>query len=194
MKETDIVFGGEKKLKKAIDEVMKIFKPEAISISATCPVGLIGDDIEAVAREAEKEYGIKVIPSSCEGYRGVSQSAGHHIASNALMENLIGTEELENPTPFDINIFGEYNIGGDLWEIKPILEKIGYRIVSTLPETVHSIKLHRPTGQSSVSCSATVPSTTRTDDGRKIRSSLAEGQLRRHERYRKIPPENGRVL
>jgi nitrogenase molybdenum-iron protein alpha chain len=47
------------------------------------------------------------------------------------MEHLIGTEELENPTPFDINIFGEYNIGGDLWEIKPILEKIGYRIVST---------------------------------------------------------------
>ena len=131
MKETDIVFGGEKKLKKAIDEVVKIFKPEAISISATCPVGLIGDDIEAVAREAEKEYGIKVIPSRCEGYRGVSQSAGHHIASNVLMEHLIGTEELENPTPFDINIFGEYNIGGDLWEIKPILEKIGYRIVST---------------------------------------------------------------
>jgi nitrogenase molybdenum-iron protein alpha chain len=55
MKETDIVFGGEKKLKKSIDEIMKIFKPEAISISATCPVGLIGDDIEAVAREAEKE-------------------------------------------------------------------------------------------------------------------------------------------
>ncbi len=131
MKETDIVFGGEKKLKKAIDEVVKIFKPEAISISATCPVGLIGDDIEAVAREAEKEHGIKVIPSRCEGYRGVSQSAGHHIASNVLMEHLIGTEELENPTPFDINIFGEYNIGGDLWEIKPILEKIGYRIVST---------------------------------------------------------------
>jgi len=131
MKETDIVFGGEKKLKKAIDEVVKIFKPEAISISATCPVGLIGDDIEAIAREAEKEHGIKVIPSRCEGYRGVSQSAGHHIASNVLMEHLIGTEELENPTPFDINIFGEYNIGGDLWEFKPILEEIGYRIVST---------------------------------------------------------------
>ncbi len=132
MKETDIVFGGEKKLKQAIDEVVRIFKPEAITVSATCPVGLIGDDIEAVSREAEKEHGIKIVPSRCEGYRGVSQSAGHHIASNLLMEHLIGTEELENPTPFDINIFGEYNIGGDLWEIQPILEKIGYRIVSSL--------------------------------------------------------------
>lgn len=132
MKETDIVFGGEKKLKQAIDEVVKIFKPAAITVCATCPVGLIGDDIEAVSREAEKEHGIKIVPARCEGYRGVSQSAGHHIASNSLMEHLIGTEELENPTPFDINIFGEYNIGGDLWEIQPILEKIGYRIVSSL--------------------------------------------------------------
>lgn len=41
MKETDIVFGGEKKAqKKAIDEVVKIFHPEAITICATCPVGL----------------------------------------------------------------------------------------------------------------------------------------------------------
>jgi nitrogenase molybdenum-iron protein alpha chain len=130
MKETDIVFGGEKKLKKTIDEVVKIFKPEAITVSATCPVGLIGDDIESVSRQAEKEYGIKVVPSRCEGYKGVSQSAGHHIASNLLMEHLIGTEEIKDPTPFDINVFGEYNIGGDFWQVKPILEKIGYRIVS----------------------------------------------------------------
>lgn len=131
MSESDVVFGGEKKLKNAIDEVMKIFSPEAIGVFASCPVGLIGDDIEAVSRDAEKVHGIKVIPTRCEGYRGVSQSAGHHIASNALMEHLIGTEELQDPTPFDINIFGEYNIGGDLWEIQPLLEKIGYRIVAT---------------------------------------------------------------
>ncbi|WP_406655552.1 nitrogenase molybdenum-iron protein alpha chain [Methanolobus sp. ZRKC2] len=131
MVETDIVFGGEKKLKAAIDDAVRIFKPGAISVCATCPVGLIGDDIEAVATEAEAEHGVKVMSLRCEGYRGVSQSAGHHIASNVLMEHLIGTEELENPTPFDINIFGEYNIGGDLWEIRPLFEKIGYRMVSS---------------------------------------------------------------
>ena len=48
------------------------------------------------------------------------------------MEHLIGTEDIKSPTPFDINVFGEYNIGGDLWEVKPIFEKIGYRIVSSL--------------------------------------------------------------
>ena len=124
MQETDVVFGGEKKLKQAIDEVVKIFNPGAICIFATCPVGLIGDDIDAVALEAGKEHGITVMAARCEGYRGVSQSSGHHIANNIIMEHLVGTEELKDPTPFDINIFGEYNIGGDLWEIKPLFEKL----------------------------------------------------------------------
>jgi len=131
MKETDIVFGGEKKLMQAIREVKEIFDPPAIAISATCPVGLIGDDIASVAKQAEEELGITVLSASCEGYKGVSQSAGHHIACNSLMKSIIGTEELEEPGPYDINIFGEYNIGGDLWGVQPLLEKIGYRIVST---------------------------------------------------------------
>lgn len=130
MQEQDIVFGGEKKLRAAIKEAYDIFKPEAIGVYSTCPVGLIGDDVEGIARQMSAELGIKIIPNKCEGYRGISQSAGHHLASNTLMEYLIGTEELENPTPFDINVFGEYNIGGDFWGIQPILEKIGYRIIT----------------------------------------------------------------
>jgi len=99
-----------------------------------------------VCKKATEDLGIKVIPVRCEGYRGVSQSAGHHLASNALMEHLIGTEELEDPGPFDINIFGEYNIGGDYWVIKELLERIGYRIICpfTGDASFHQIaKAHR---------------------------------------------------
>lgn len=130
MQEKDVVFGGEKKLYQAIEEAKAIFNPEVIGIYATCPVGLIGDDIKEVGRRASKELGIKVVACNCEGYKGVSQSAGHHLASNELITDVIGTQELEDPTPYDINIFGEYNIGGDVWVVKPLLEKIGYRIVS----------------------------------------------------------------
>jgi len=45
MQESEIVFGGEKKLAKAIDEAFELFHPKAIAVHATCPVGLIGDDI-----------------------------------------------------------------------------------------------------------------------------------------------------
>ncbi|ETA80519.1 nitrogenase component I subunit alpha [Youngiibacter fragilis] len=125
MQEPDIVFGGEKKLRQAIKEAMEIFNPKAIMICSTCPVGLIGDDVQAVATETEKLYGITCIAFSCEGYKGVSQSAGHHIANNGLMKQVIGTKDTPIENPFTVNILGEYNIGGDGFEQIRILNKCG---------------------------------------------------------------------
>ncbi|MDR2671796.1 MAG: nitrogenase component I subunit alpha [Coriobacteriales bacterium] len=132
MQEGDIVFGGEKKLRTAIDEAMAIFKPETIFICSTCPVGLIGDDIAAIAAEAEEKYGIICTSFSCEGYKGVSQSAGHHIANNQLIKSVIGTGDSVPITKLSINILGEYNIGGDGWEIGRVLGRIGYETVCVL--------------------------------------------------------------
>lgn len=133
MQESDIVFGGEKKLARTIDEVMDVFDPSAITISATCPVGLIGDDIQAVAKRAEEKFGISVTAYNCEGYKGVSQSAGHHIANNGLMEHIIGRGELEESSEdFTINILGEYNIGGDGWVVTNMLEELGYTIQAVM--------------------------------------------------------------
>lgn len=131
MQESDIVFGGEKKLKAAIDEAVAMFGPKAISVSATCPVGLIGDDIHAVAKEKSKEHGVQILAFSCEGYKGVSQSAGHHIANNKLMTDVIGTND-EPVKEYSINLLGEYNIGGDEWEISRVLNKIGYNVITTM--------------------------------------------------------------
>lgn len=133
MRPTDIVFGGEKKLEEGIDEVMQLFNPKCIFICSTCPIGLIGDDVQAVARRVEKKYGIKAIGFSCEGYKGVSQSAGHHIANNGLMRQIIGTGDRKPKEKYSVNILGEYNIGGDGWEQERILKKIGYEVVSVLP-------------------------------------------------------------
>ena len=45
MQDEQIIFGGEKKLKQAVQEAYDLFKPKAIGIFSTCPVGLIGDDV-----------------------------------------------------------------------------------------------------------------------------------------------------
>jgi nitrogenase molybdenum-iron protein alpha chain len=130
MQDHDVIFGGEKKLAQAIREAAQIFKPAAISVHATCPVGLIGDDIHQVAKDMEKETGIPVMAFSCEGYKGVSQSAGHHIANNKLFTSAVG--KVDEPQPeFTINILGEYNIGGDAWEIERVFEKCGIKVLST---------------------------------------------------------------
>ena len=132
MQEDQIIFGGEKKLKQAIKEAYEIFKPKAIAILATCPVGLIGDDIHTVARQMKEELGINVMAFSCEGYKGVSQSAGHHIANNGVFKNIIGLDDQPDVAEFNMNILGEYNIGGDAWEIDALLRKCGIHVTSTL--------------------------------------------------------------
>lgn len=131
MQESDIVFGGTNKLTEAIHEAYEMFHPAAIGVYATCPVGLIGDDILAVAATTSKELGIPVHAFSCEGYKGVSQSAGHHIANNTVMTDIIGKGNKEQKK-FSINVLGEYNIGGDAWEMDRVLEKIGYNVNATL--------------------------------------------------------------
>lgn len=133
MQESDIVFGGEKKLARMIDEVVEIFKPNAISVSATCPVGLIGDDLQAVTKAAQQKHGISITSYNCEGYKGVSQSAGHHIANNVWMDQIVGQGDMEEPpSKYTINILGEYNIGGDSWEVERSLKEIGYTILSVM--------------------------------------------------------------
>jgi nitrogenase molybdenum-iron protein alpha chain len=131
MQDQDIVFGGEKKLKAAIQEAYDLFKPKAISIFSTCPVGLIGDDVHAVAREMKEKLGINIFGFSCEGYKGVSQSAGHHIANNGIFKHVVGENDTIMDAEYKINLLGEYNIGGDGFEIDRILELCGISLVST---------------------------------------------------------------
>ena len=131
MQEENIVFGGEKKLKQAVREAYAHFKPKAIAIFSTCPVGLIGDDVHAAARAMKEELGINVFAFSCEGYRGVSQSAGHHIANNQLFKAVIGLDETEHEEKFKVNLLGEYNIGGDGFVIEELLKRCGIKQVAT---------------------------------------------------------------
>lgn len=132
MQDSNIVFGGEKKLKDAIQEAYDIFKPKAIGVFSTCPVGLIGDDVHAASREMKAKFGdCNVFGFSCEGYKGVSQSAGHHIANNQLFRHVIGNDDTKPTGEYNLNLLGEYNIGGDSFEIDRIFNLCGINIVST---------------------------------------------------------------
>jgi nitrogenase molybdenum-iron protein alpha chain len=132
MQEENIVFGGEKKLKIAIQEAYDLFHPKSIAIFSTCPVGLIGDDVHAASREMKEKFGdCNVFGFSCEGYRGVSQSAGHHIANNGVFKHMVGRNNTPSEGKFKLNLLGEYNIGGDAFEIERIFDKVGITLVSS---------------------------------------------------------------
>jgi nitrogenase molybdenum-iron cofactor biosynthesis protein NifE len=129
LRETDIVFGGAKKLEAAIDELVAKRSPELIFIYATCIVGVIGDDVEAVCREAEKKYSIRVIPVKAPGFSG-TKTLGYRLACDAIMEFI-------HPHAADkkvkgINILGDFNLAGEIWIIKKYFENIGIKVISTI--------------------------------------------------------------
>lgn len=131
--EKDIVYGGDKKLATLLREVKDLFPlAKGISVLSECPVGLIGDDINAVAKTMATELDLPIIPCNCEGFRGVSQSLGHHISNDTIRDYIIETREFaEESTPYDVALIGDYNIGGDVWSVKPLLEECGLNVKAT---------------------------------------------------------------
>jgi len=114
-----------------IDEINSLFPlVNGISVQSECPIGLIGDDIEAVAKKKAKEIEKTIVPVRCEGFRGVSQSLGHHIANDAIRDWVFNKGESEYVGgKYDVNVIGDYNIGGDAWSSRILLEEIGLNVV-----------------------------------------------------------------
>ncbi|MEH2276995.1 MAG: nitrogenase iron-molybdenum cofactor biosynthesis protein NifE [Nostoc sp.] len=129
--ENDIIFGGAKKLYKGILELQRRYKPAAVFVYSTCITALIGDDIEGVCKDATEKTGIPTIPVHCPGFIG-NQNLGNRVAGEAMLLHVIGTAEPDTSTPYDINLIGEYNIAGAIWNVLPLLEKLGIRVLAKI--------------------------------------------------------------
>ncbi|QLE58881.1 nitrogenase component 1 [Nostoc sp. TCL26-01] len=131
MEESDIIFGGAKKLHKAILELSRRYKPAAIFVYSTCVSALIGDDIHGACASAREQTGIPVIPVDSPGFVG-RKNLGIRVASDTLLENVIGTAEPEFTTPLDINLISEYNVTSLVWDVLPLLDKLGIRVLAKI--------------------------------------------------------------
>ena len=65
----------------------------------------------------------------------MSQSLGHHIANDSIRDwvfDKIGRTSRPKfeSTPYDVAIIGDYNIGGDAWSSRILLEEMGLRVIA----------------------------------------------------------------
>ncbi len=129
--ENDVVFGGEKRLYRSINEIIDKYDPPAVFVYQTCVPAMTGDDIEAVCKAAAAKFNKPVIPVISPGFVG-PKNLGNKLAGEAILDHVIGTQEPEYTTPYDINIIGEYNLAGELWQVKPLLDELGIRILACI--------------------------------------------------------------
>ncbi len=130
MQELDVVHGGEKKLHAALCELIDAHQPKAAFVYATCIVGVIGDDVEAVCKRVSLEKGIPVLAVHSEGFKGTKKD-GYKAACDALLQ-LVGTGPIEDISPMSINILGDFNLAGETWMIRKYYERMGVQVVSCI--------------------------------------------------------------
>jgi len=140
LSDIDIIMGhGEKRLLFAVEQIVTNYHPAAIFIYITCIPALHGDDVQAVARVASQRWDLPVIAVDCAGYYG-SKNLGNRLAGEVLVKHVIGTREPSPPTwippgvskVHDIGIIGEWNVGGELWQLLPLLDELGIRVLSII--------------------------------------------------------------
>lgn len=138
LNDMDVITGrGEKRLFKAIGQAVEEHAPAAVFVYNTCVPALQGDDIEAVAKAAAARFGVPVVPVDCAGFYG-NKNLGNRIAGDAAYRHIIGTREPDEVPPeaeiegvrrHDISLVGEWNVGGEFWNVAPLFDELGLRIL-----------------------------------------------------------------
>lgn len=167
MKEIDIIFGGEKKLSNAIEELVGIYHPPVIFVYSTCIVGIIGDDLDSVCKIASKKHNIPVLPVKSEGFKG-NKSDGYKAACDALKQLIKRPRKekaAEKKTGVNpglkkprINILGDFNVAGDVWLVKPLFEQMGIEVIVSMTgdSTAKSISRAAEADLNLVQCSGSM--------------------------------------
>lgn len=106
MNESDTVFGATENLGQVIRETYQRYQPKAIFIGASCVSGVIGEDLESIARELHDELGIPIAAIHCEGFRTKIWASGFDAAFHAILTHIVKKPEKKTNVVNVINFFG----------------------------------------------------------------------------------------
>ena len=128
--QNEVVFGGEKKLATLIEATQKVIDGDLYVVLAGCTAGIVGDDVQQVARDHSLPDH-PVVGVDTAGFRG-NNYKGHEIVVNGIIEQFVGKTEPKVRKGL-VNVFSvvpNQNAfwWGDLEEIKRLLEGIGLEV------------------------------------------------------------------
>jgi nitrogenase molybdenum-iron protein alpha chain len=110
--ESDVISGGEKKLREAVLYADREFRPEAIVVTSTCVPALIGDDVDKILDELQKDVSADLVAVNCEGFKTRLMATAYDAVYNGILKNLskkkIERESLVVPDKLD-DILWNYN-------------------------------------------------------------------------------------
>jgi len=127
IEEKDTVYGASEKLRTAIHEAERRYHPKAIFVQGSCASGIIGEDIESITGEMEKELGYPIIPVYCEGFKSKIWSSGFDAAFHGLLRKII-----KAPQKKQMDLVNIFNFEGSD-QFTGLFKKIGLRVNYLIP-------------------------------------------------------------
>ncbi|MBE3588071.1 MAG: nitrogenase [Thermoanaerobacteraceae bacterium] len=136
LNEKGTIYGGEASLKKGLDNVIRLYRPELVGVITTCLAETIGEDIERITAAYRRERGLEDLPMvtvSTPGYGG-THFEGYFLTLRRIVQSLARKRERHGR----INVIVPNISPADIREIKRILELMGvaYTLLPDFSETL----------------------------------------------------------
>ena len=96
--ESEVINGGEPNLREAILQAEREFRPSAIIIVNSCVPAIIGDDIDSLIEQVQKEVRAKIVPVHCEGFKTKIQATAYDAVYHGILRTLMEPENEEKKT------------------------------------------------------------------------------------------------
>jgi len=141
LNEKQTIYGGEANLRKAIDNVIRVYRPGVIGVLTTCLSETIGEDmgrmVESYVRDSNLK-GVDIIPISTPSYSG-THTEGYWAATRGIIAHYARAVEKHSK----VNVIIPHISTADIREIKRLLELMGISY-TLIPD--YSMTLDRPAG------------------------------------------------
>ena len=138
LKQSQIVYGGERELQAALLEVDAKYRPDVIFVATSCATGIIGDNVDAVASKIQSEVSAKVMAIHCEGFAGEYRSGFDLVFREITKLMQAPTEESREKLAGYVNIVGakmgpeRTEVDTDVKELVRLIEGIGGKVHSVI--------------------------------------------------------------
>ncbi|MBW4080700.1 nitrogenase component 1 [Paenibacillus sp. S150] len=97
LSEVDVISGGEAKLRQAVLKAEREFRPASILVFNSCVPALIGDDIDGIVDDLQKQISATLVPIHCEGFKTKIQATAYDSVYHGLIRNLVGEDKSTKP-------------------------------------------------------------------------------------------------
>jgi nitrogenase molybdenum-iron protein alpha chain len=149
LQESDVIGGGELKLRMTIEYIDREFRPEIIFVVSTCAPNIIGDDVEEITRRVQEFSAAHVVSLHCPGFKSRVVASAYDAFYHGLLRHLplepepwrdfvprlscgqddLGQIEYEHVKSRTVNLWNATSIGpGDEEELVRLLGALGLKV------------------------------------------------------------------